>query len=119
MQPHWPASATSPTTKWRRADSWNSPSTGATVLIIDRLFYEAGVERAVTLEVVDVASALEMVRARLGLAFVPEEALAERHDLVCVDLHQPPPRSVSGLQASMTGPCQRRPARCGRPFFSD
>ncbi len=66
-------------------------------LIIDRLFHDAGVERAVTIEVVDVASALDMVRARLGLAFVPEEALAERHDLVRVDLHQQPPRIRLGL----------------------
>lgn len=66
-------------------------------LIIDRLFHDAGVERAVTIEVVDVASALEMVQARLGLAFVPEEALAECHDLVHVDLRQPPPRIGLGL----------------------
>jgi DNA-binding transcriptional LysR family regulator len=66
-------------------------------LIIDRLFHDAGVERAVTIEVVDVASALEMVQARLGLAFVPEEALAECHDLVRVDLRQPPPRIGLGL----------------------
>lgn len=66
-------------------------------LIIDRLFHDAGVERAVTIEVVDVASALDMVRARLGLAFVPEEALAACHDLVRVDLRQPPPRIGVGL----------------------
>ena len=66
-------------------------------LIIDRLFHDAGVERVVTIEVVDVASALEMVQARLGLAFVPEEALAECHDLVRVDLRQPPPRIGLGL----------------------
>ena len=66
-------------------------------LIIDRLFGDAGVERAVTIEVVDVASALEMVQARLGLSFVPEEALAECHDLVRVDLRQPPPRISLGL----------------------
>ena len=66
-------------------------------LIIDRLFHDAGVERVVTIEVVDVASALEMVAARLGLAFVPEEALAERHDLVRVDLRRPPPRIRLGL----------------------
>lgn len=66
-------------------------------LIIDSLFHDAGVERAVTIEVVDVASALEMVQARLGLAFVPEEALALRRDLVRVDLRQPPPRIGLGL----------------------
>ena len=66
-------------------------------LIIDRLFHDAGVERAVTIEVVDVATAVEMVQARLGLAFVPEEALADRHDLVRVDLRQPPPRIGLGL----------------------
>lgn len=57
--------------------------------IVD-LFTDAGVQRVVNLEVVDVASALAMVRQRLGLAFVPEETIAAQPGLARVDLAEPP-----------------------------
>ena len=65
--------------------------------LVDNLFAARGATRDVALEVVDVSTALRMVRARLGIAFVPEEFLADAADLVRVDLRDPPPPVQLGL----------------------
>ena len=65
--------------------------------LVDDLFAAHDVRRDVNLEVVDVFTALRMVRARLGIAFVPEEFLTDVADLVVVDLRDPPPPVPLGL----------------------
>jgi DNA-binding transcriptional LysR family regulator len=72
--------------------------------IVDSLFSGAGVERTVALEVVDVATALDMVEQRLGLAFVPEEKIASRPGLTQVNLAEPPPATGLALAASRNHP---------------
>lgn len=65
--------------------------------IIDDLFAADDVRRSVSLEVVDVSTALRMASARLGIAFVPEEFITDAKDLVSVDLRDPPPAIELGL----------------------
>ncbi len=65
--------------------------------LVDDLFAAHDVRRDVSLEVVDVSTALRMVRARLGIAFVPEEFITDAADLVRVDLSDPPPAVRLGL----------------------
>ncbi|MGA6160441.1 LysR family transcriptional regulator substrate-binding protein [Stenotrophomonas sp. NPDC087984] len=72
--------------------------------IVDSLFGSAGVKRTVALEVVDTATALTMVRRRLGLAFVPEEIIGSHPGLAQVDLADPPPLHGLGLAASRSHP---------------
>lgn len=72
--------------------------------LVDGLFAAHGVRRDVNLEVVDVSTALRMVRARLGIAFVPEEFISEAADLVRVDLHDPPPAVQLGLAIPVDRP---------------
>ncbi|MBA3906158.1 MAG: LysR family transcriptional regulator [Pseudonocardiales bacterium] len=72
--------------------------------IIDDLFATHDVRRHVALEVVDVSTALRMVRARLGIAFVPEEFVADVPGVVQVDLRDPPPAIRLGLGMALDRP---------------
>ncbi len=65
--------------------------------LIDNLFAAHDVRRHVSLEVVDVSTALRMTSARLGIAFVPEEFITAATGLVRVDLRDPPPAIQLGL----------------------
>lgn len=65
--------------------------------IVDSLFAAHGVEREVGLEVVDVATALRMVRAGLGIAFLPNEMISDATDIARVDLRDPPQAIQLGL----------------------
>ncbi|WP_344863001.1 LysR family transcriptional regulator [Amycolatopsis ultiminotia] len=55
----------------------------------DRLFAAAGLERDVAIEVVDVATGLELVRGGLGLAFLPRRLVEGRTDVRIVPLEHP------------------------------
>ncbi|MGW4369409.1 LysR substrate-binding domain-containing protein [Nocardia takedensis] len=72
--------------------------------IVDSMFGEAGIERAVRLEVEDIATALVMVERRLGIAFVPEEAIATRSGLTPVDLATLPQTTGLAVAASRAHP---------------
>lgn len=72
--------------------------------IIDDLFAAHDVRRTVSLEVVDVATALRMAGARLGIAFVPEEFITDDTGLVRVDLRDPPPAIRLGLAMALDRP---------------
>lgn len=72
--------------------------------IIDDLFAAHDVRRHVSLEVVDVSTALRMARARLGIAFVPEEFITDVAGLVQVDLRDPPPAIQLGLGMAIDRP---------------
>ncbi|WP_169810984.1 LysR family transcriptional regulator [Nocardia amamiensis] len=72
--------------------------------IVDSMFSEAGTKRTVALEVVDIATALTMVQQRLGLAFVPEEAIPARAGLAQVDLATPPQTTGLAVAASRNHP---------------
>lgn len=65
--------------------------------LVDDLFAAHDARRDVNLEVVDVSTALRMVRARLGIAFVPEEFIDDAADIARVDLRDPPPPIQLGL----------------------
>lgn len=72
--------------------------------IVDDLFAAHDVRRTVSLEVVDVATALRMAGARLGIAFVPEEFITDDTGLVRVDLRDPPPAIRLGLAMALDRP---------------
>lgn len=72
--------------------------------IVDHMFAGEHVERRVTIEVVDVATALRMVQGGLGLAFVPEEFIASAPGVVKVDLQHPPPSVELGLAVAQDRP---------------
>ena len=72
--------------------------------IIDDLFAAHAVRRTVSLEVVDVATALRLAAARLGIAFVPEEFVTDETGLVRVDLRDPPPATRLGLGMALDRP---------------
>jgi len=72
--------------------------------LIDAMFAADHAERTVCVEVVDISTALRMVRGRLGLAFLPSEALQGNPDLTSVDLRHPPPGVDLGLAVARERP---------------
>jgi DNA-binding transcriptional LysR family regulator len=66
----------------------------------DALFRDAGVERRVSIEATDIASTLELVAGGLGLAFVPESAVAHHDDIVRVHLAAAPPSVPLGIAST-------------------
>ena len=72
--------------------------------VVDSLFADTCRPRRVALEVTDVASALNLVHAGLGLTFVPAAALADDPDLVPVNLERPPPAGQLGLASATARP---------------
>lgn len=80
----------------RRADLAGAPfidfPTGwASRIRTDALFAGAGIERDVVIEVVDAATAIDLVRGGLGLAFLPRRLVEGRTDLRIVPLDAPAP----------------------------
>jgi len=73
------------------------PSEWGNRALIDGLFQADGATRAVAFEVVDVDTALALIRGGLGIGFLPDHVTDNQHDLVAVDLHQPPPQRRLGL----------------------
>ncbi|GLY89647.1 LysR family transcriptional regulator [Actinoallomurus iriomotensis] len=83
------------------------PTGWANRIRTDDLFAEAGVERDVTIEVIDAATAIDLVRGGVGLAFLPRRLVEGRTDLRIVALDAPvPPRPL--VLARPEGP--QRPA---------
>lgn len=72
--------------------------------LVEGLFQADGATRPVAFEVVDVDSALALIRGGLGIGFLPEHVIGSRPDLVAVDLCQPPPRRRLGLAAPADRP---------------
>lgn len=72
--------------------------------VVDGMFADEHVERRVSLEVVDVATALRMTGGGLGLAFVPEEFVPSAPGVVKVDLAHPPPPVELGLAVARDRP---------------
>lgn len=72
--------------------------------IVDGMFAGEHVERRVSVEVVDVATALRLTQGGLGLAFVPEEFIASAPGVVRVDLQHPPPPVELGLAVARDRP---------------
>lgn len=86
--------------------------------IIDDLFAAHDVRRAVSLEVVDVSTALRMASARLGIAFVPEEFITDATGLVRVDLRDPPPAIRLGLGIPLDRPVSNATRALRRTILS-
>jgi DNA-binding transcriptional LysR family regulator len=58
--------------------------------VVEALFTSRGCTRNIAFEVVDVASAIDLVRGGLGLAFLPADSLDQHPTLAAVDLDEPP-----------------------------
>lgn len=67
------------------------PSPWGNRTMVDGLFHADGATRCVAFEVVDVHSALALIRGGLGIGFVPDHAVDDDLGLVAVDLLEPPP----------------------------
>ncbi len=80
------------------------PSEWGNRALVDGLFQADGVTRAVAFEVVDVDTALALIRGGLGIGFLPDHVTDNQHDLVAVDLCQPPPQRRLGLAAPTDRP---------------
>ncbi len=80
------------------------PSEWGNRALIDGLFQADGVTRAVAFEVVDVDTALALIRGSLGIGFLPDHVTDNQPDLLAVDLHQPPPQRRLGLAAPADRP---------------
>lgn len=76
------------------------PPGWGTRVVADSMFAEAGCDRAVAIEVTDVASALDLVAGGLGVAFVPERSIDGREDITTVDLSHQPAHSTLSLATS-------------------
>ena len=72
--------------------------------IVDGMFAGEHVERRVSVEVVDVSTALRLTAGGLGLAFVPEEFIDAAPGVVRVDLAHPPPSTELGLAVATDRP---------------
>lgn len=105
-------SATDPLTGWRSVGYRDLagrrfidfPEHWGNRTIVDSMFAGEHVERRVSLEVVDVATALRMVHGGLGLAFVPEEFIVSTAGVAKVDLQHPPPPVELGLAVATDRP---------------
>ncbi len=72
--------------------------------IVDGMFADEHVERRVSVEVVDVTTALRMTQGGLGLAFVPEEFISSAQGVCKVNLQHPPPAIELGLAIATDRP---------------
>lgn len=72
--------------------------------LVDSMFAAELVERRVSIEVVDVATALRLTQGGLGLSFVPEEFVSSAPGVVRVDLRQPPHPVELGLAVATDRP---------------
>ena len=72
--------------------------------LVDGLFQSEGITREVAFEVVDVDSAIALIRGGLGIGFLPDHVIDSRPDLVAVDLCRSPPRRRLGLAAPADRP---------------
>ncbi|HEY1703659.1 MAG TPA: LysR family transcriptional regulator [Trebonia sp.] len=91
------------------------PAGWGTRAITDRAFAAAGVDRLVLFEVPNYEAALGLVRNGLGLAFMPQSAVANQDGIRIVPV-QPP-----GLnwQIQVATAAARRPSAAARAFLSD
>ncbi len=80
------------------------PSPWGNRALVDGLFQSDGITRHVAFEVVDVESAIALIRGGLGIGFLPDHVTDSQPDLVAVDLCQPPPRRRLGLAAPADRP---------------
>lgn len=80
------------------------PSQWGNRALVDGLFQADGVTRQVAFEVVDVDSAIALIRGGLGISFLPDHVTDSQPDLVVVDLRQPPPWRRLGLAAPADRP---------------
>jgi len=80
------------------------PSPWGNRALVDGLFQADGATRAVAFEVVDVDTALALIRGGLGIGFLPDHVTDNQPDLVAVDLHQPPPQRRRGRAAPPARP---------------
>ncbi|MFI9816848.1 LysR family transcriptional regulator [Saccharothrix variisporea] len=80
---------------------------------VDRTFAAAGVERRATLEINDITTILDLVRHRLGIAFVPGFLAAEAPDLrfLATTEHQP------AFQVALAAPTDRPLTPVARAFL--
>lgn len=87
-----------------RRDYVDFPSQWGNRAMVDGLFQSDNITRHVAFEVVDVDSAIAMIRGGLGIGFLPDHVTDSRPDLVAVDLRQPPPRRRLVLAAPADRP---------------
>jgi DNA-binding transcriptional LysR family regulator len=88
------------------------PSGWGTRLRTDQALAQAGVERVVGVEVADLSTLAELVRAGLGLGFLPESTLigADRVNLVSLE-----PKLM--WEVSLAVPSTRRPSAAALAFL--
>jgi DNA-binding transcriptional LysR family regulator len=71
---------------------------------VDRSFAAAGIERHPTFEMGDISTVLDLVRHRLGIAFVPEYLTGQAPDLCYLRIREHPPTFDVVLAASADRP---------------
>lgn len=91
------------------------PPGWGTRTIVDRAFAAAGIDRQVAFEVANYATAAGLVSQGLGVAFVPESAVAEMPGVVQIPLNQP---SLS-WRIQVATAARRRPSAAARAFLDE
>ncbi|GAA4493032.1 LysR family transcriptional regulator [Actinoallomurus oryzae] len=82
--------------------------------VVDRAFVTAGIQqRHTTFETADMSSILDLVRLRVGIAFVPVPITENVKDLRFVPVRPRPPTYEIAIAAS----CARRPSPVSRQFL--
>jgi len=72
--------------------------------LVDDLFHADNADRTVAFEVVDIHTAVALVRGGLGIGFVPDHVADAEPDLLAVDLRDPPPQRRLGLASPADRP---------------
>lgn len=72
--------------------------------IVEGLFHAEDLERTVSVEVVDVHTAVRLVQGGVGLAFLPDSVLEDHPGLARVDLAPAPPRRRVGVAIATDRP---------------
>ena len=80
------------------------PSHWGNRALVDELFLADNADRTVAFAVVDVHTAVALLRGRLGIGFVPDHVAEEEPDLLAVDLRNPPPQRRLGLASPADRP---------------
>jgi DNA-binding transcriptional LysR family regulator len=89
----------------------NPPGWG-TRISVDRLFADAGLQREIAVEVADIPTMVELVRAGFGFAFVSPSTVPDPRRLVLRHV-RPHPEFTASLVTSTT----RRPPAAARAFI--
>jgi DNA-binding transcriptional LysR family regulator len=88
-----------------------APAGWGTRLITERALEQAGVERSVSVQVADLATLIELVRAGLGLGFVPRSTMGGSHHVTLI-----PIEPALSWEVSLAMPSRRASSAAARAF---